>query len=151
MASRRGTQSNPGRAEFDQLETGIERLRDAAAALQHTLPLEQQIAYVLDAAREAIDIDRLTVWALAPEADRLIHVASSGISETDRLSLEEYAEIPLAEAGAMAMAHRSKEPLVVDQTHRLPADARLRPPYSATPALRTNSFVVVPISARGSR
>jgi len=61
MASRRGTQSNSGQAEIDQLATGIERLRETAAALQQTLPLEQQIAYVLDAAREAMDIDRLTV------------------------------------------------------------------------------------------
>ena len=104
---------------------------------------------MLEAAREVLAVDRVHVWAAAPEADRLIHIASSGLSAEDRLSLGERMEIPLAEAGAMAKAYRGKTSIVVDETHPLPPKSRLKPPYSAIKALRTNSFVIVPIVARG--
>jgi GAF domain-containing protein len=104
---------------------------------------------VLEAAREVVAVDRLLVWAVAPEADRLVHVTSSGLSKEDRRSLGERLEIPLAQAGSMARAYREKMSLVVDEAHPLPGKFRLKPPYSAIKALRTKSFVVVPILARG--
>ena len=154
MASRRRTHPIRARADSERREVtkptaGIERFLQASAALQEVLPLEQQVAQVLEAAREILAVDRVHVWAVAPEADRLIHVASSGLSEVDKLSLGERMEIPLTEAGAMARAYRGKLSLVVDETHPLPPKSRLKPPYSAIKALRTKSFVIVPIVARG--
>src|SRR3954470_13731708 len=108
MASRRSTRLRHARLELSCPTPGTEQFAQAAASLQDTLPLEQQIAYVLEAARETVGVERLAVWALAPEADRLIHVASSGMSETDRLSLDGHTEIPLAGAGAMTSAYRAK-------------------------------------------
>jgi signal transduction histidine kinase len=105
--------------------------------------------HILETAREEVGLDRLMVWAAAPERDRLIHVAGSGVSEEDRLSLGERVEIPLSEAGAMAKVYRDKLPVVVDKAHELPPKWRLKRPYSNIKALRTNSFVVVPIIAGG--
>ena len=154
MASRRTAhprraQAERARRKIEKPGAGIERFLQASAALQEGLPFEQQVAQVLEAAREVLDVDRVHVWAVVPEADRLIHVASSGLSEDDKQSLGKRMEIPLAEAGAMAKAYRGKLALVVDETHPLPPKSRLKPPYSAIKALRTNSFVVVPIVARG--
>jgi GAF domain-containing protein len=128
---------------------GIERLLRVSAVLQEALPFGEQLAHVLEAAREDVGVDRLHVWAAAPQGDRLIHVTGSGVSEEDRLSLGERMEIPLAKAGAMAKVYGSKMPLVVDETHPLPPQSRLKPPYSNIKALRTKSFAVVPIMARG--
>jgi GAF domain-containing protein/CheY-like chemotaxis protein len=150
MASRRSTQPDQDRAEFVQTLSGIERLVTAAQTLQETLPLEQQIQHVLDAAREAVGVDRILVWALAPDRDRLIHVASSGLSETDRLSLGGHPEIPLDEAGVMSIAQRDLVPVVVDEIRPLEPSMRLRSPYSDVHALRTKCFVAVPIVARGA-
>ncbi len=154
MASRRSTHPSRVRAETERDEVNTppasaERFLQACAVLQQTLPLEQQVAHVLEATRDAVGVDRLCVWAVAPEADRLIHVASSGLSEPDRLSLSERVEISLAEAGAMATVYRDKLSLIVDEAHPLPRKSRLKPPYSAINALRTKSLVVVPIIARG--
>jgi len=154
MATRRGTHHGRARAETDRdaLEqpiAGIERFLRASAALQEALPLEQQVAQVLEAAREAVGVDRVIVWAIAPEGDRLVHVAASGLSKTDRGSLGQRLEIPLAQAGTMAKAYRNKTSIVVDETHPLPSRLRLKPPYSKIKALRTKSFVVAPIIARG--
>jgi GAF domain-containing protein len=117
--------------------------------LQDTFSFEQQIVQVLDAAREVLAVDRVHIWAVAPQGDQLIHVASSGLSESDRQSLGRGMEIPVAEAGAMARAYRGKLSFVVDETHPLPLKSRLKPPYSAVEALRTKSFAIVPIVARG--
>jgi GAF domain-containing protein/CheY-like chemotaxis protein len=153
MASRRKTKPRRARAESKRDElakptAGVERFVRASAAAQETLPLDQQLALVLEAAREAVGVDRVMVWAIAPEADRLIHVANSGLSEEDRLPLGERLEIPLAEAGAMAKAFLGKTWIAVDETHPLPPKVRLKPPYSSIKALRTKSFVAVPIIAR---
>jgi len=119
-----------------------------SAVLRERLPLEQQLAHVLEAAREEVSVDRLHIWAASPQGDRLIHVAGSGESEEDKLSLGERREIPLAEAGAMTKAYRDGIPMVIDKTHPLAPQSRLRRPYSEINALRTNSFVVIPITGR---
>ncbi|HTS52083.1 MAG TPA: GAF domain-containing protein, partial [Burkholderiales bacterium] len=154
MASRRSTDPIRARAKSEPGGTkkpsvGVERLLRVSVVLQEALSLEEQLAHVLDAAREDVGVDRLLAWAAAPEGDRLIYVASSGLSEDDRLSLGERTEIALAKAGAMANVYRSKTPLVVDETHPLATYSRLKPPYSNIKTLRTKSFVVVPIIARG--
>jgi signal transduction histidine kinase len=154
IASRRSAHGirAPAASERDKLKNpaaGIERLLQAFAVLQEALPFEQQLAHVLDTAREGVGLDGLVVWAAAPEGDRLLHVAGSGVSEEDRLSLGERMEIPLTMAGAMAKVYRGKIPLVVDKAHPLPPKLRLKQPYSNIKALRTKSFVVVPIIACG--
>jgi hypothetical protein len=154
LASRRITRRTRAQAERKRREitkprAGIEHFLQASAALQDARSFEQQIVQVLDAAREVLAVDRVHIWAVAPQGDRLIHVASAGLSESDRQSLGRGMEIPVAEAGAMARAYRGKLSFVVDEAHPLPPKSRLKPPYSAVKALRTNRFVIVPIVARG--
>src|SRR5215813_14171442 len=154
MADRRSAHLIRSRARSERGESHkstppIERFLKVCAALQDTCSLEKQIAYVLDAARESVGVDRLAIWGLGPESNRLIHVASSGLSKPDRDSLSSGTEIPLSAAGAMGIACRDNTAVIVDQSHRLPSKARLKLPYSEVKALRTSSFVVVPIVARG--
>src|SRR5262249_21611635 len=58
-------------------------------------------------------------------------------------------EIPLDEAGAMAIAYRRGAPLAFDAEHPLPEEMRLKPPYSERAGMRSSAFVVVPMIARG--
>src|SRR5262245_16376373 len=150
MASRRSAEPTraPVASERGKLKRpagGVEKLLQAFAGLQEALPFEQQLAHVLETAREEIGLDRLVLWATAPEGDRLLHVAGSGVSDGDRLSLGDRMEIPLTIAGAMGKVCREKMPLVVDKAHPLPLKLRLKPPYSNIKALRTKSFVAVPL------
>ncbi|HTO45743.1 MAG TPA: GAF domain-containing protein, partial [Burkholderiales bacterium] len=119
-----------------------------SADLRESLRLEEQLTCVLEAAREDVGLDRLHIWAAAPEGDRLIHIAESGASREDGLSLAGM-HIPLPDAGAMAEVYRSKVPLVVDEAHPLPSRLRLKLLYSKIKALRTKAFVVVPIIGGG--
>jgi hypothetical protein len=152
--SRRSTRHSRARtaSERDAIKmpsAGIDRLLQVSAVLQNELPLEQQIQHVLEAARDDVGLDRLHVWAASPQGDHLIHAGGSGVSAEDRHSLGERMTIPLAKAGAMAEVYRGKLPVVVNEAHPLTPRSGLKQPYSNIKALRTNSFVAVPIIARG--
>jgi len=121
----------------------MEQVVQLSDARQAPLSLEEQLARVLEAAREAVAVDRLHLWAIAPQGDQLLYVTGSGLSEEDRRSLGERPELPLADAGAMARAVRDKAAILVNGAEsRLP---RLRAGFQA---LRANSFLVVPLLAR---
>ena len=121
----------------------MEQVVQLSDARQAPLSLEEQLARVLEAAREAVAVDRLHLWAIAPEGDRLLYVTGSGLSEKDRRSLSERPELSLADAGAMARAVRDKAALLVN-------GAESRPPQSRATykALHAKSFLVVPLLAR---
>jgi signal transduction histidine kinase len=133
------------RAQLEALSRNLQQLYGLSTAMQEPLSLEEQLSRVLEAARQVIRIDRFYVWALSPEGDRLTALAGAGFPAQELAGTE----IPLAQAGAMHEAYRKGVPQVFDAQHPLPPELRLRPPYSELRALRTKSFVVVPMIARG--
>ncbi len=116
-------------------------------AMHAALSLDEHIAHVLEAAREAVGVDRLHLWAVAPEGDRLLYVASSGLSEADRRSLNKTRpELPLADAGAIARAIQESVALLVNDAGRRRSAAR-----AGFEALRAECFLVAPLPGRGDR
>ncbi|HET8576318.1 MAG TPA: ATP-binding protein, partial [Methylomirabilota bacterium] len=57
--------------------------------------------------------------------------------------------IPVREAGAMGKSYRDGAVLLFDAEHPVPPELRLQPPYSEVRALRSNSFLLLPMIARG--
>ena len=108
-------------------------------AMPDGLSLDAQLAHVLEAAREAVPVDRLHLWALAPEGDRLLYVTGSGLSEEDQRALGKRPELRLGNGDAMARAIRQKVALLVNG--RAPRRAPL-------PAVGAQSFYVLPVIAR---
>ena len=115
-----------------------------SVASRETLPLGEQLTHVLEVARQAVAVDRLHLWAVSPEGDRLVYVTGSGVSEEDWNSLEEPVEILVADAGALGNAIRDKRALLVDDPGSRPGLV-----HRAAKALRATSFVAVPLLARG--
>ena len=108
--------------------------------MQEEISLDEQLARVLEAARQAVRVDRLHLWVLAPEGDRLLYATGSGLSEKDRRSLDEWPEMHLANAGAFACAVWEKTALLVNGPNgRVPSSR----------ALESKSVFVVPLLARG--
>ena len=114
----------------------VVRLSDA---MRDEVSLDEQLAHVLDAARETVAVDRLHLWALAPEGDRLLYVTGSGLSEEDQRALGKRPELRLGNGDAMARAIRQKVALLVNG--RAPRRAPL-------PAVGAQSFYVLPVIAR---
>jgi signal transduction histidine kinase len=136
------------RVRLETLSRNMEQLYRLSTAMQEPLSLRDQLARVLEAARQVIRIDRFYIWEVSPKRDHLTALVGAGYSEDER---QEFAwiEMPLGEAGAMAEAHRTGVPLVFDREHPVPPELRLRPPYSDHRGLRSSAFVVVPMIARG--
>ncbi len=118
----------------------VVRLSDAA---QGELSLDEQLGHVLDTAREAVAVDRLHLWAIAPEGDTLLYVRGSGLSERDRRSLSERPQVRLADAAAMASALRDRSTFLVN-------DGAAGPPRrnAAVKVVGAKSFFVLPVIAR---
>ncbi|MBI2524573.1 MAG: GAF domain-containing protein [Candidatus Rokubacteria bacterium] len=136
------------RMEMERLSGNMERLYRLSTAMQEPLSLKEQLHRVLEAASQMGIIDRVYVWAVNEETNRLVNLAGAGFSEDEWKDFEG-AEIPLGQAGAMSKAYQEGAPLLFDEENPLPPELRLGPPYSGMRAIRTRSFLAVPMIARG--
>ncbi|MBI4591265.1 MAG: GAF domain-containing protein [Candidatus Rokubacteria bacterium] len=136
------------RLQLEDLSENMEQLYRLSTAMQEPLSLKEQLSRVLEATRQVVSIDRFYAWAATPDGEKLVNLAGAGFTKEEWKDFEG-AEIPVAEAGAMGKAYREGVPLVFDEQNPLPPHLRLARPYSELKAIRTNSFVVVPMIARG--
>jgi signal transduction histidine kinase len=130
------------------LSRNLDQLYRLSTAMQEPLSLAEQLSRVLEAARQVVFIDRFYVWGVTADGERLVNLAGAGFSE-EELQEVGVVEIPLAEAGALGEAYRERAPLVFHDQNPLPPGLRLRHPYSRFRALRSRSFLVIPMLARG--
>jgi signal transduction histidine kinase/CheY-like chemotaxis protein len=133
--------------ELERASRDMEQLYRLSMAMQEPLTLRDQLRRVLETATRMGVIDRVYVWAVSAEADKLVNLAGAGFAEDEWRDFE-MMEIPLAEAGAMYEAFRAGRPLLFDDDHPLPRELYLNPRYLIK-ALRTSRFLVIPMIARG--
>jgi GAF domain-containing protein len=107
------------------------------------LSLDEHIAHVLEAAREAVGVDRLHLWAVAPQGDRLLYVASSGLSHADQRSLTDRPEILLEDGSPIARAVRDSRALLVDN-----GESRHSLSCKGSEALHAKRFLITPLPTR---
>jgi signal transduction histidine kinase len=136
------------RYRLEALSRNLEQLYKLSTAMQEPLSLREQLTRVLEAARQVVTIDRFYVWAVSADGSRVVNVTGAGFTEDESKDFEGI-EIPLIEAGAMAKAYRESVSLVFNEQNPLPPELRLRAPYSRLKGLRTTSFMVIPMIARG--
>jgi len=116
-------------------------------AMQEPLSLREQLGRVLETATQIGLLDRIYVWAVSPEGDKLVNLAGAGFAEDEWKQFEGFA-IPLVEAGAMYRSLREGRPLLFDDENPLPRDLYLKPQYLLK-GLRTSRFLIIPMIARG--
>src|SRR5207244_5609903 len=133
--------------EVERLSSDMQRLYQLSTAMQEPLSLKEQLRRVLETATEMGLLDRIYVWALSPEGDKVVNLAGAGFTEEEWTSFEGF-EIPLAESGAMRVALREGRALVFDEEHPLPRELHLKRQY-LLPAMRSNRFLAIPMIARG--
>jgi signal transduction histidine kinase len=133
---------------LEELSRNQEQLSRLSTALQEPLSLTEQLTRVLDAARQVVGLDRIYIWTLSPTDDGLMVTAQAGFEERDWHDLAGVT-VPIGEAGALAAVCREGAPLLFTEGNPLPAEYRLRAPYSALAGLRVKSFLVIPMIARG--
>jgi hypothetical protein len=135
--------------ELERLSTDMEQLYRLSTTMQEPLSLREHLGRVLEAATRTGVIDRVYVWAVSAEADKLVNLAGAGFA-ADEWKDFEMMEIPLVEAGAMYKAFREGQPLLFDDANPLPRELYLNPRYLIK-AIRTSRFLVIPMIARGEK
>jgi signal transduction histidine kinase/putative methionine-R-sulfoxide reductase with GAF domain len=133
--------------EFEALSRNMEQLYRLSTAMQEPLSLKEQLSRVLETATRIGLLDRIYVWAVSPEGDKLVNLAGAGFAEDESKQFEGFA-IPLVEAGAMYRSWRERRPLLFDDENPLPRDLYLKPQYLLK-GLRTSRFLIIPMIARG--
>jgi PAS domain S-box-containing protein len=133
--------------ELGNLSRDMEQLYRLSTTLQEPLSLKEQLRRVLEEATRMGVLDRIYVWGVSPEGDRLVNLAGAGFAEDEWKDFENF-EIPLVEAGAMYKAFREGRPLLFGDDEPLSPDLYLKSQYLLK-ALRTNRFLVIPMIARG--
>ncbi len=133
--------------ELEALSRNMEQLYRLSTAMQEPLSLKEQLGRVLETATRIGLLDRIYVWAVSPEGDKLINLAGAGFAEDEAKQFEGFT-IPLVEAGAMYRSWRERRPLLFDDENPLPRDLYLKPQYLLK-GLRTSRFLVIPMVARG--
>ncbi len=113
------------RVRLETLSRNMEQLYRLSTAMQEPLSLKDQLARVLEAARQVVRIDRFYIWVVSPAGDRVAALVGAGFSEATGV------------------------PLAFDEEHPVPPELRLAPPYSERRGLRSKAFLVVPMIARG--
>ena len=135
-------------AALRELSNNLNQLYRLSTTIQEPLSLQEQLSRVLEAARQVVAVDRFYIWAMQPGGDKLMSLTGAGFS-TEEWGDFEGIEIPLAEAGAMAKACAEGNALSFNDANPLPDQLRLKPPFSELKAIRSKSFVVIPMLARG--
>jgi len=133
--------------ELEALSRNIEQLYRLSTAMQEPLSLREQLGRVLETATRIGLLDRIYVWAVSPEGDKLVNLAAAGFAEDEWKQFEGFG-IPLVEAGAMYRSLREGRPLLFDEENPLPRDLYLKSQYLLK-GLRTSRFLVIPMIARG--
>ncbi|MBI4608479.1 MAG: ammonium transporter [Candidatus Rokubacteria bacterium] len=136
------------RIQLEKLSRNLEQLYRLSTAMQEPLSLKEQLSRVLEGARQVVVIDRCLIWGLTADENAVAMLAGAGLSEQEWAAAQRL-QIPLAEAGAMTKCLRENRSMFFDEEHPVPAELRLRPPYSNLHPLRTKSFLLVPMVARG--
>ena len=135
-------------ARLGELSKDMEQLYRLSTSLQEPLSLRDQLHRVLEGASQMGLLERIYIWAVSAEADRLVNLAGAGFA-ADEWKDFEGTEIPLPEAGVMFKAYLEGTPLLYDERNPVPPELRLKPPYSELRAIRTRALLVVPMIARG--
>src|SRR5438132_2961706 len=133
--------------ELGSLSRDMEQLYRLSTTLQEPLSLKEQLRRVLEEATRMGVLDRIYVWGVSPEGNRLVNLAGAGFAADEWKDFENL-EIPLVDAGAMYKAFREGQPLLLGDDKPLSHDLFLQPQYLLK-ALRTNRFLVIPMIARG--
>ncbi len=120
----------------------LKKLHDVSVGMQKSLSLEDRIHKILGAAHEVLGLDRIFIFLPNPEHTVLECKGAFGNHDEPPAEIA----VPVGpEGGVLAQAFRKRKIFRVRNAHELPKDLRLLPPYSEIRALRSHSFVVLPM------
>ena len=122
----------------------LRHLHQLGVSMQEPLPLSERLNLILKGVHEVIGFDRIIIWLPDREDLSLEMVAAVGFS-----SAPGTVQVPISdEVPTLARAYRDRVEIVIEERHEVPPELRVQPPHDKVPALRSRSFVVLPLISR---
>lgn len=130
-------------ARIEAANRNLTKLHEVSVGMQKSLSLEDRIHKILGAAHEVLGFDRSLLFL--PNPENTILQCKGAFGNPDDEPPEEIALAIGPEGGVIAQAHLKRRTFRVLNAQELPRELRLEPPYSEIKALRSRSFVVLPM------
>ncbi|GEM_PF-516160 len=131
----------------DRIRERTSQLRDLhqlGVSMQEPLPLSARLDLILKGVHEVIGFDRIIIWLPDREGLSLEMAAAVGFS-----SASGTVQVPISdEVPTLARAYLDRVEIIIEERHEVPPELRVHPPHDKVPALRSRSFVVLPLISR---
>ena len=122
----------------------LRHLHQLGVSMQEPLPLSERLNLILKGVHEVIGFDRIIIWLPDREDLSLEMAAAVGFS-----SASGTVQVPISdEVPTLARAYRDRVEIIIEERHEVPPELRVQPPHDKVPALRSRSFVVLPLISR---
>ena len=122
----------------------LRHLHQLGVSMQEPLPLSERLKLILKGVHEVIGFDRIIIWLPDREDLSLEMAAAVGFS-----SASGTVQVPISdEVPTLARAYRDRVEIIIEERHEVPPELRVQPPHDKVPALRSRSFVVLPLISR---
>jgi diguanylate cyclase (GGDEF)-like protein len=129
-------------ARIEAANRNLKRLHDVSVGMQKSLALGDRIHKILLAAREVLGLDRILIFL--PNTDNTVLECRGAVGNEDEPP--ESIALPIGpEGGCISQAYLKRKTFRILNSLELPKELRLRPPYSEIKAVRSRSFVVLPM------
>jgi signal transduction histidine kinase/CheY-like chemotaxis protein len=132
------------RARIERSHRTLEAIHQLGVAVQESVTLRERLDQILRGARDVLGVERIGIW-LADADESHLEIAAWH----DPLYPVAEMTIPMSEAGVLAKAYREGCEIWMGPGQELPPELRLSPQYLKGGFLRTNSFGLLPLRARG--
>ncbi len=129
-------------ARVEAANRNLKKLHEVSVGMQRSLSLDDRIRTILGAAHEVLGVDR--IFLFLPNRENTVLECRGAFGNQDEPP--DQIRLPIGpEGGVIAHAYLEKRIYRVDNARELPRNLRLQPPYDEIRALRSRSFVVVPM------
>jgi PAS domain S-box-containing protein len=129
-----------------KLAESFQMLYQAAFKIREPLGLKKWFDDVLETARDALHLDRLSILLADSGGQWLQAVASIETEEP-----LEAMRVPIGpEGGGLAQAYKTQKAIIWDGQGTMPEELCLKPPYDRIEAFRSGVFVILPLVVQSS-
>ncbi len=111
---------------------------------------EEDVYYNLAySAHVGLDFDRIIIYKREGEGLIIVEARGIKVSREDKEKLDNLIIPCSSEGGALGIACKNKRPFIFTTDDFIPPELRLKPPYSEIEAIRSRSFLLVPVCVEG--
>lgn len=119
----------------------LKKLHEVSVGMQRSLALEERIKKVLGSAHEVLGLDRIFIFL--PNEENSMLECKGAFGNQDEPS--DQIKLPIERGGVIAKTYIDRKIHRVMNVHELPAELRLQHPFSEIRALRSRSYVALPM------